>query len=34
MEVILFSNPFIFWLPIGGCCRNLAIFFVKSKSGH
>jgi hypothetical protein len=21
------KNPFIFWLPPGVCCRNLAIFF-------
>ncbi len=27
MKVENLKNPFIFWLPPGVCCRNLAIVF-------
>ncbi len=31
MKVKKLKNPFIFWLPPGLCCRNLAIVFEKTK---
>jgi hypothetical protein len=27
LKVKKFTKPFIFWLPAGTCCRNLAIVF-------
>jgi hypothetical protein len=27
MKAKTFTKPFIFWLPAGTCCKNLAILF-------